>query len=366
MIEVRPHLRAIERIDSADTRGDFVRLDRNDGTTALTDEALREIFSRLGPEVFANYPDPQPLNHRIAEELGLPQDHVLATNGSDAAIRRAFHAYVGPGDRVVFPAPTYAMYGVYSRVFEAEAVTLDYGEDRRLDVEAFLALIADGPRMVCIANPDQPTGAALSEDDLRRIVAAAQAAGSLCLVDEAYYPFHPVSAAALIERYDNLLVTRSFSKAAGLGGLRLGFACGQPHIMEGLGKVRGLHEVSQLAVVVGLYFLDHPELLAANLEQLEAGRQALADFARGHNFGFPACPANFQLVALPEAIDSRAVVAALRERGFLIKGGLGAPAVRNCLRISLAAPEVMTRFVTELEAVLVELDEPSAAAGAGS
>ena len=218
MIETRPHLQAIERVDSADLRGDFVRLDRNDGATALSAAAFREIVDGMGPKIFADYPDPQPLNHRLAESLGLPADHVQATNGSDAAIRRAFHAYVAPGDRVVFAAPSYAMYAVYCRIFEAEPVALDYGDDRRLNLDRFLDLVTADTRLVCIANPDQPTGAALAEDELRRIAAAARRADALCLVDEAYHPCHPVTAVGLIPEFDNLLVTRSFSKVGGIEG----------------------------------------------------------------------------------------------------------------------------------------------------
>ncbi len=354
MVEVRPHLQAIERVDSADIRGDFVRLDRNDRATPLAEAEFRAILATLGPEAFAAYPDPQPLNRRIAESLNLPEDHIAATNGSDAAIRRAFHAYIGPGDRVVFPEPSYAMYQVYSRVFQAETVKLDYGADRRLDLERFLALIGEGARLVCIANPDQPTGAALNEGPLRRIVSAARQAGALCLVDEAYYPSHPVTAVGMIAEFDNLLVTRSFSKSGGIGGLRLGFACAQPSVLQGLDKVRGLHEVNQVAIAVGMYLLDHPELTEDYLKQLEAGRALLADFARRHAFGFPACPTNFQLIQLPEEIDSRTVVQALKRRSFLIKGGYRAPSVANCLRVSLAGPELIGRFVTALEESIAE------------
>ncbi len=366
MVELRPHLQAIERIDSADIRGDFVRLDRNDRATPLAEATFREILATLGPEVFAAYPDPQPLNRRLAQSLGLPEDHVAATNGSDAAIRRAFHAYVGPGDRVVFPEPSYAMYQVYSRVFQGETAKLAYGADRRLDLDRFLALIGEGVRLVCIANPDQPTGGALEADALRRIVTAARQADALCLIDEAYYPSHPVTAVGLIRDYDNLLVTRSFSKSGGIGGLRLGFACAQPAILRGLDKVRGLHEVNQVAIAVGLHLLDHPELIDDYLSEMEAGRALLAEFAERHGFGFPPCPTNFQLIELSDDIDPSAVVQAVKRRGFLVKGGYKAPSVRNCLRVSLAGAELIGRFVAALEQALAEQGQaPPLSAEAG-
>jgi len=366
VIDVREHLRPIERVDSADLRGDFVRLDRNDRASPMDEASFRRVLASLSPAVFGAYPDPQPLNRRFAAEVGLAAEQVCATNGSDAAIRRAFQAYVNPGDRVLFADPSYAMYEVYTRVFQGEPVKLAYDETRRLDQERLLALIAERPRLVCLANPDQPTGAALALPELRRVVEATAKAGTLCLIDEAYYPSHPVTAVPLVRDYDNLLVTRSFSKVLGLGGLRLGFACAQAPIVQGLDKVRGLHEVNAMAIGVALYLLDHPAIVETYLRDLEAGRQVLAELARRRGFGFPACPANFQLIELPAPLDPRAVVQGVKERGFLIKGGFKAPCLRRCLRVSLAAPDLMSRFVAALEAAVAAQAEPGRAERASS
>lgn len=361
MVTVRSHLQAIERVDSADLRGDFVRLDRNDRASPMDEATFRRILASLAPDVFGAYPDPQPLNQRFAAEVGLAAGQVCATNGSDAAIRRAFQGFVNPGDRVLFADPSYAMYGVYTSVFQGEPVKLAYDESRRLDQNRLLALIAEEPRLVCLANPDQPTGAAFELSDLRRIIEASCTAGALCLIDEAYHPSHPVTAVPLVPEYENLLVTRSFSKVLGLGGLRLGFACAQTPIIQGLDKVRGLHEVNSMAIGVALYLLDHPEVSESYLRDLEAGRQLLAEVARRRGFGFPPCPANFQLIELPEPLDPRAIAQGVKERGFLIKGGFKAPSVRRCLRVSLAAPALMMRFTSILESVLDDLYAPKQA-----
>lgn len=351
MLSARSHLQDLVRVDSADIRGDFVRLDRNERVSALPPDVVREMFASMDPRVLSSYPDPQPLVHAFAAAESLPPDHVVAANGSDAAIRRVFHAFVAPGDTVVMATPTYAMYGVYARIAEAHPLELAYGADLRLAPECWHRALAASPRMLCLVNPDNPTGAVLPRHDIVDIIAACARRDVLCLVDEAYYPCHGETVIGLVRQYPNLVVTRSLSKAFGLAGLRLGFAAAQPPIIEALAKVRGLHEVNSIAVHVGSYMLARPALVARFVADLEAGRSVLIDFARRHTLGVPNCPTNFQLMALPPPLDPGDLVARLRSSGYLIKGGFRGPLSR-CVRVTLDAPEMMERLVAALEEAL--------------
>lgn len=351
MPTAKPHLQDLVRTDSADIRGDFVRLDRNDRASALPQEVLREIFATFDPGALSSYPDPKPLIEAFAASVDLPASHMVATNGSDAAIRRAFQAFVAPGDDVVMADPSYAMYSVYTRIAQARAVQLDYGVDLALPADRWLRAVSNGPRMICLSNPDNPTGAVLPRAQVIEIVAAAARRDVICLVDEAYYPSHNETVIGAVRDYPNLIVTRSLSKAYGLGGVRAGFACAQPVLIQALAKVKGLHEVNAMAVHAGCYLLARPEVVRGFLAEFEAGRAVLAQFARRHNFGLPACPTNFQLIALPDRLDASALVAELRKRGFLIKGGFGHP-LSHCVRVTLNGPEIMQQFVDVFEDVL--------------
>jgi histidinol-phosphate aminotransferase len=353
-LQVRQHLRDLVRIDSADIRGDFVRLDRNERVSALPDDVFREIVATLNPQTISSYPDPKPLADAFAAAVALPPDHVVATNGSDAAIRRVFQAYLDPGDKVAMATPTYAMYGVYARIAEAEAIELEYGEDRRLDPKCWRSAIKAGARLLCIVNPDNPTGAVLSTEELLDIVAAAAERDVLCLADETYFPCYPETVISAVADFPNLIVTRSLSKVFGLGGLRIGFACAQPALIDGIGKVRGLHEVNAIAVHAGCYMLHHPEHIDRFVAELEAGRSVVSRFARAHNFGLPPCPTNFQLIELPDHYSPSRIVGALREKGFLIKGGFHARALRQCVRVTLDGPALMQRFVDTFAQVLAQ------------
>jgi histidinol-phosphate aminotransferase len=205
--------------------------------------------------------------------------------------------------------------------------------------------------MLALANPDQPTGAVLPELTLRQLAGAAQAVGTLFIIDEAYYPFYPHTAIAMVGEFDNLIVTRSFSKVGGLAGLRLGYMAAHPGIVNDIQRIRGAHEVNAVAIAIGTYVMDHPELGEAHLAEVDAGRKVLAGVAHELGLGFPECPTNFQLLAFPGVQDTTGIVSALKEKGYLVKGGFSAPAVRDCIRITLGGADLMRGFGDALRSV---------------
>lgn len=354
MIGIRPHLEGIRRWREYDhDPGPHVRLDLNERVPALPDGLFREILDTLTPETFSQYPDVGPLITRLARETGVSREWVYPTNGSDSAIRLIFRAFVDRGDRVVLPDPTYAMYRIHAAISQASVADVPYRADLTLDVDALAALIATKPRLVALALPDQPTGFVLSAARLREIVAAAHRHGVLLLIDEAYYPFYPETAAVLVRDFDNVAITRSFSKAAGVAGLRLGYVIANPALIEGIDKVRGAFEVNGVAVAVGCYVLDHPEIAAGYLREVEEGRSVLLEAARALGFGIVDCPTNFQLLRAPDGVDPKALTRALRAHGYAVKTDFAAPLDRY-LRITVGAPSVMHGCAVALRAAVSE------------
>lgn len=347
------HLRNIVRDQERNLdRDGYVRLDRNERVTPIPEKYFREMVALLSVDVMMAYPDGGPFVSRVARTTGLPDDHITPTAGSDGGIRRIFMAFVSPGDVVQIANPTYAMYDVYTRMFQGRARRIDYGSDLRLDVDRFTDAIGPGTRMVALADPDQPTGSTIDESQLRKIVAKCATVGALCVVDEAYYPFHPLTAVPLIGEFDNLLVVRSFSKLPGAAGLRLGCVLGAPALIAGVDTVRGANEVAAISLLFGSYFLDHPEIVEEFRAQVEAGRKVLVEGARALGFTAPPCAANFQLLRCPSDLAPQALSAALKDARYLIKGGFSHPSVIDCVRVSVNAPDIMKGFVEALEAAV--------------
>ena len=333
-------------------RAGLVRLDRNDRLSAFSPAVFADMMKLLTPELVSTYPDPTPLYGRMSRLTGLPEDCFFFTNGSDAALRQIVQAFLQPGEQLVLSDPTYAMLGVYAKILQAKTSLIPYDPGIRLDADRIELLLRERPKILALPNPDQPTGTVLPSARLRMIIEQAAAVGTLVVIDEAYHPFYRESALPWVKEYTNLLVTRSFSKAWGLSGLRLGVMAGSSKLVEYASRVRGLHEVNTIAVTMGCYLLDHPEVVEDYVKEVAAGREVLRTGAEKLGLGFPACHTNFQLLQLLQGEDSKRIMEGVKARGFLIKGAFRSPAISNCIRATVGPEELMRRFLATLSPVL--------------
>ena len=360
----RDHLAGLSRdSDCLGERTRFVCLDRNERPSPWPEADFRAALATLKPTDFNHYPDLGPLYERLVRATGLPQARLAVGAGSDALIRRALHAYLRPGDKLLSPDPSYGMYAVWARIFEAEHVAVPYGADLRLDLDGFIARIETArPRVVAIANADQPTGAMLARDSLLAIVDACARTGALCLVDEAYHPFSPVTLLGDVRDRPSLLVLRSFSKSGGIAGLRVGFAAGDAEAIRALHAVRSPGEVASLSAAIACYLLDRPEIFERHRAEVEEGRARLLAAAASLGFECPPCHGNFQLVRTAP-LAPKALAAALERRGYLVRAGFGFAPLKDAIRVTLDGPAVIDPFVAALEESCAELRAAAAPAG---
>jgi histidinol-phosphate aminotransferase len=221
MIQPKSHLYNVYRTppDKLD-RLKFLRLDKNEDTIGLPEEVIQEILSEVTPDFISTYPLTYRLYESLSEFLSLSEDHLLITAGSDAAIKAAFEGFVEPGDEVIIPDPTFAMFEVYADLFRGEMKKITYKSDLSLSIEEMLGSITQKTKLIALPNPNSPTGTIVRREDILNLLKHAEAVGVVVLIDEAYYPFYPHTTIDLIDEYQNLIVTRTFSKAFGLASVR--------------------------------------------------------------------------------------------------------------------------------------------------
>lgn len=251
-------------------------LDKNENTDPELAALTARVLGEIDLTVLCTYPECAPLYHKLGDHLGVSADHLLLSHGSDGIIRSVFEAFINPGDTVIHTVPTFAMYAVYSQMYGACVVPLIYQPSEkgpRLLVEEILETIAAArPKLVCLPNPDSPTGTVFAPETLRRIIEAAGESGALMLVDEAYFPFYEETALSWIDEYPNLVIARTFAKAWGLSGLRIGYGAACPETIKFLHKVRPMYEVNTIAVAVIERMLDLNREVIASVKRLNAGR----------------------------------------------------------------------------------------------
>jgi histidinol-phosphate aminotransferase len=203
----------------AEGRSDKIRLDFNENTTGCS-PAVRRALAKLTAKQLAMYPEYQAPTRRIAHDFGLRPQELLLTNGGDDALRVFFDTFVEPGTSILICEPTFPMYRYYAEIYGARISSLRYGSEMEFPLEAVIAALRQKPRVVFIANPNNPTGTLIQEEELRRILKAST--HTAVVIDEAYAEFSGFSAMRWIKKHPQLFVARTFSKATGLAALRLG------------------------------------------------------------------------------------------------------------------------------------------------
>lgn len=324
-------------------------LDKNENTDPALSAVVAGVMRSLPAEAYFTYPDSAALYAKLAGWVGCEARNLLLAAGSDGVIRSVFEAYVAEGDTVLHTAPTFAMYPVYCRIFGTRAVAVAYEPSPtgpRLDAETVIAAIAaERPKLVCLPNPDSPTGTVFSPEDLEAIVTAAGQAGALILVDEAYHPFHADTVASWIGRHQHLVVARSTGKAWGLAGLRIGYAIASPEVAVMLHKVRPMYEVNTVAVHAFQRMLDHSDAMQASVGRLMEGKALFLGAMIAMGFKTLSGRGNFLHVAFGDRAPQ--VHAALASRVYY-RQDFAEPCLKGFSRFSCTTPELFAPVIERI------------------
>jgi len=207
----------------AEGRSDKVRLDFNENTAGCS-PAVRRALAKLTSKQIAMYPEYQAPTKRLARYFGVRPEELLLTNGGDDALRVFFDTFVEPSTSVLVCEPTFPMYRYYAEIAGAQVRALRYGKEMQFPLDEVISALRDKPRLLFIANPNNPTGTLIRDYELRRVLKAAT--NTVLVMDEAYAEFSDFTALPWIRKYPQLFVARTFSKVAGLAALRLGAVIG--------------------------------------------------------------------------------------------------------------------------------------------
>ena len=331
----------------------LVWLDKNENLDPELLAYTTSLLRSLDVNLLCTYPECAPLYHKLAKFDGVPAESLLLTAGSDGAIRAVFETYVNEGDVVLHTAPTFAMYSVYCKMFGASEIAFEYDrkEDRpHLDFERFLKVITDRkPRVVCLPNPDSPTGTVLSDEQMAELLKSTAASGSLLLIDEAYYPFFENTAARFVKDHSHLVVARTFAKAWGLSGLRVGYLIAAPQVANYLHKVRPMYEVNTLAVGMMERMLDAPDEMRKSVARLQAGKQHFLDSMSALNLKVLRGEGNFMHVAFGP--HQAQVFNALKDR-VLFRHDFKEPCLQGYSRFSSTTKEIFQPIIEVISATV--------------
>jgi histidinol-phosphate aminotransferase len=341
MIEPKPYLKDLFRTAPKKRLG-YLRMDMNESIDGLPADFIKMVLDEIGPEFIASYPEYDLLVKKLAGHNDINPENISLSNGSDAAIKYIFDAYISPGDRVLVTDPTFAMYPVYCRMFNANAISVEYRSDLEFPYDDFVNRLSTGIRMAVIVNPNNPTGSAVDHKTLLSIIKKADEKEILLIVDEAYFYYYPHTIINEIKNYRNLIVLRTFSKLCGMAAIRLGYAAASSEIVETLRKVKPTFDINGLAVLLVQELIDRPEVISEAIETFNRGKKYLAkklsEFGIKHREGF----ANFVLINCGNRTDE--VIKKLAEKKILLHDRFKQDFLKDYIRVSVGSERVMVKF----------------------
>ncbi|HUG15151.1 MAG TPA: histidinol-phosphate transaminase [Thermomicrobiales bacterium] len=322
-----------------------LKLDSNEnpyGCSFRVQEALA-IFDR-----YHYYPDAQAraTRERLGSYAGVSPERILIGAGSDELIDLLLLATIDSGDEVVIPVPTFGVYQARAELFGGRAVLVPRDESFDLDIDALLASIGPRTRIVFVTSPNNPTGNLASRHDIVRLLQT----GVLVVVDEAYYEFCGKTIVPFTGEFDNLVVLRTFSKWAGLAGLRVGYGVFPQHLIEHMWKVKPPFNVNAAALLAVGASLDDMEYLHSTLNRLRGERARLTRLLRRVEYltPFPS-QANFILCKV-ERGDAHDIHERLADRGIMVRG-YNDLLLRDYLRVTVGRPEDTDRLLAALQTI---------------
>jgi histidinol-phosphate aminotransferase len=325
-------------------RAGKLRLDFNENTVGCSPRVLRAL-RRITPEQLAIYPEYEAATRRIARHFGVRPAEMLFSNGVDDALRLIMDTFVEPGNTVLIPEPTFSMYRFFAEVAGARVEAVPYEDSVRFPLEAILRALRRSPRVLCLANPNNPTGTLLDHAALRRILDAAPR--TLVLVDEAYFEFAGVTVLPWIRKRANLVVSRTLSKAAGLAALRLGVLFARTDIADALRRACTPYPVGNAALIAAEAALADRGFLRRYVREVLASREHLA---RGlKRLGVRVFPsgANFLLVDFGEGGSQ--LVRRLARRGILLRDRAGEMGRDGFVRVTAGTLPQTRRLLRAIE-----------------
>ena len=327
-----------------------LRLDFNENTVGCSPRVLARL-REISAEEIACYPERQPVEAVVAKHLGINPDELLLSNGVDEAIHLLCETFLEPGDEALIVVPTFAMYEISAAATGARVISVPAGANFRFPASNLLARINPRTRLIAVANPNNPTGAVAEPAELLEI--ARRAPEAAVLVDEAYFEFYGKTLLAQRRNLPNLFVARTFSKAYGMAGLRVGVLAGNISQISLVRRVSSPYNVNGVALACLPAALEDDDYVCRYVAQVRQGREELQqEFS---HWGLPYWPSQANFLLANFGPLKTAFIQSMRARGVLVRDRSRDPGCQNCVRITLGTTEQTARLLKALRETLAEI-----------
>ena len=346
MIEPKQNVKDMEEyIPPLEGRRGLLRLDFNENTIGPSPKVVEAVRSMTDEELAA-YPEYSKFKKRLAKYLDINDSNLLLTNATDEAINVVMQTYVEKGDEVIIPSPSFAMFKFYSQAADAKITEVLYTKTLNFPTKKVFSKINKKTKIIILCNPNNPTGTSIERSDIEKI--AEKAKNSIILIDEAYNQFSKQNSIPLTQKYDNIIVIQTFSKALGIGGLRLGYIVSNKENIKNIAKVLSPYSVNSAALRAGTEALKDKDYIEWYTKEVSIAKKYIFNEFKKLKIKTYPTTANFFLAKFK---NPKVMAKKLREKGILVRDLSDYPLLKGCIRITIGTKQQMQELIKAIKEV---------------
>ena len=343
MYYVNEDIKKTIRVYPDQGRYQYYRYDMNENPDGLPEQFVADVLKEITPKFLATYPEPDVFLKKYAAYIGTSYDKVLATNGSDMAIRYILETFGKKGKNVVTVSPSFEMYWVNCSILGLNHVPVGYEPNLEIDVQKIIDSITNDAGIVVLLNPNNPIGNAYTAYEVEQIIEKAEQVGAIVVIDEAYHYFYKETFLKYALTKNNVIILRTFSKLFSIAACRLGVIISSPEIIHYIKNNKLTFDVNAIALKFGEMILDRPELINRLIAASDEGKMYALDNLKSKGYNVIDGKGNFFFVE-PKR-DADIVAAELKEKEKILVKSFSNELLKKYLRISTGSPVSMKVFL---------------------
>lgn len=321
--------------------GQYIKLNTNENPYPPSPKVISALKEAVDDKLRL-YPDPfaASIKNKVAEIFNTKPERVMVGNGSDELLTIIIRSFVGEGDKVVYPYPSYLLYKTLSDIQGAEKCIIDFQEDYFLPDD----IVVEGAAVTFICNPNSPSGTLISVDKVSDI---AKKISGVIVVDEAYVDFADDNCMRLVDEHSNLIVLRTLSKSYSLAGMRFGFAVARESLINGMLKVKDSYNVDRLSITAAVAAIDDQEAFKSNVAKIKSTRERLIISLKKLGFFVYPSQTNFVMIKCSNAVNAKNIYQELKKQKILIRY-IEQERLYDCLRITVGTDDEINTLLERL------------------
>ena len=321
----------------------YYRYDMNENPEGLPKDFVNSVLNEITPEFLAIYPEQDRFLKKYADFIGVDFDNVLATNGSDMAIRYLLETFGEPGKEVVTVMPSFEMYRINCSILGLKHIPVSYHKDLTIDINSITQAITNDTRIIVLLNPNNPIGNVYTEEELVKVIERAKEIGAVVIIDEAYHYFYDKTFLGYVKKEDNVIILRTFSKLMSIAACRIGVIISNPQIIHYVKTCRLTFDVNSIALLFAERLIDKPNLINDLIKIEKEGKAYILHKLKEKDYWCKDCKGNFIFIKTNHS--TKEVVKRLKEEKHILVYSFSNELLKDYIRVSKRNKKSMQIFL---------------------